>query len=181
METVTNIQKVIFGFDPTNILFVLGAIVFPICVALVYGIIYSLKKTFAIYEQQHKVLLYGGKAADTFGTAGADELNNDKNIREWSLIVLKSRNPDENERKFAIIAADALIERILELAGYHGDNLGDRLKKIESSDLDSLNDLWEAHKIRNRIAHEASYRLSQEDAARAIACFEKTLKELKYI
>ncbi|MDO8523512.1 MAG: hypothetical protein Q7S12_04530 [bacterium] len=177
METVNNIQTGIVNHDFSNAIFIWEAIIFPICVALIYGIIYSLNKTNAIYAKKRKELFRGTKETDIFN---APESKN-KNIQEWSLIVTKSRLPDENERKFAIIAADALIERILDLAGYHGENLGDRLKKIESSDLDSLNDLWEAHKIRNRIAHEASYRLSLEDAARAIACFEKTLKELKYI
>ena len=64
---------------------------------------------------------------------------------------------------------------------YDGENLGERLKKIESSDLDSLNDIWEAHKVRNRIAHEADYRMSPEDSAAAIGRFEKALRELEYI
>lgn len=177
METVKNIQTGILNHDFSDALFIWQAIVFPICVALIYGIIYSLNKTNAIYREKRKELFRGNKETDVFDSPESKN----KNIQEWSLIVTKSRLPDENERKFAIIAADALIERILDLAGYHGENLGDRLKKIESSDLDSLNDLWEAHKIRNRIAHEASYRLSLEDSARAISCFEKTLKELSYI
>jgi hypothetical protein len=177
MDTIKNIQENILGYDFYNALFIWQGIVFPVCAALIYGIVYALRKTMKIFEQQHRILRQGASESDIFNTV---EMKN-KNIEEWSRIVLKSRLPDENERKFSIIAADALIERILELSGYHGENLGERLKKIESSDLDSLNELWEAHKVRNRIAHEASFKLSMEDAARAIACFEKTLKELKYI
>lgn len=177
VETIKNLQETALSFDFSNILFVWQGIVFPFCVALIYGIIYSLNKTNKILAQQHKILRQGAAESDIFS---APETKN-KNIEEWNRIIMKSRLPDENERKFAVIAADALIERILELSGYHGENLGERLRKIESSDLDSLNDLWEAHKVRNRIAHEASYRLSPEDAARTMACFEKTLKELKYI
>lgn len=104
-----------------------------------------------------------------------------KNLEEWQKILSKGASLDENERKFAIIAADTLIEKILNLAGYSGENLGERLKKIEPSDLDSLNNLWEAHKIRNRIAHEADYKLSKEDAEAALKNFESTLRELEYI
>ncbi|OGF61330.1 hypothetical protein A2662_00550 [Candidatus Giovannonibacteria bacterium RIFCSPHIGHO2_01_FULL_45_33] len=177
MDQIDNIKTGILNHDFSNAIFIWEAIVFPICVALIYGIIYSLNKTNAIYAKRRKELLRGSKEADVFSTPES----RNKNIQEWVLIAAKSRLPDENERKFAIIAADALIERILDLAGYHGENLGDRLKKIESSDLDSLNDLWEAHKVRNRIAHEAGYKLSPEDSARVIACFEKALKELSYI
>lgn len=104
-----------------------------------------------------------------------------KNLEEWQKILTKGASLDENERKFAIIAADTLIEKILNLAGYTGENLGERLKKIEPSDLDSLNNLWEAHKVRNRIAHEADYKLSKEDAEQALKNFESALKELEYI
>lgn len=177
MDTLNNLQKSILNIDLSNTIFIWEAVVFPVCIALIYGTYYSLSRSMKIYEKWHREILRGSKEADIFN---APEAKN-KNAQEWNLIVVKSRLPDENERKFAIIAADALIERILDLSGYHGENLGDRLKKIESSDLDSLNDLWEAHKVRNRIAHEASYKLSLEDSARTISFFEKTLKELKYI
>ena len=177
MDTIKNLQETALSFDFSNILFIWQGIVFPVCVALIYGIVYALNKTNKIYESQHRILRQGANETDVFSSP---ETKN-KNIEEWNRIVIKSRLPDENERKFSIIAADTLIERILELSGYHGENLGERLKKIESSDLDSLNDLWEAHKVRNRIAHEASFRLSMEDTARTISCFEKTLKELKYL
>ena len=135
-----------------------------------YGIAYSIYQT----EQIHKSIRVSAKPKNI-----PEEKN--KASEEWQKILVKGASEDENERKFAIIAADTLIERILGLAGYAGENFGERLKKIEPSDLDSLNDLWEAHKIRNRIAHEADYRISKEDSERALKDFESALKELEYI
>src|SRR3989344_4249503 len=104
-----------------------------------------------------------------------------ESLENWQKILEKGRSLDENERKFAIIEADTLIEKILDLAGFHGENLGERLKGVERGDIESLDDIWEAHKIRNRIAHEADFKLSPESAELALSHFEKALKELAYI
>jgi|SRR3989344_1984368 len=178
-ELVNNIFNLMFevaellmSYDYTNIfewqwLRFLSAL---ISAAFIWGIVYCVSKTHRIYK--------GMRAFETPKTVPKDS---EDNVKGWEKILEKGRSEDENERKFAIIAADSLIEKILDLAGYSGANLGERLKTIESSDLDSLNNLWEAHKIRNRIAHEAEYKLPREDAVRALVLYERALKELKYL
>lgn len=104
-----------------------------------------------------------------------------KAFESWQKILEKGKSLDENERKFAIIEADALIDKILALSGYGGENLGERLKNVERGDIESLDDIWEAHKIRNRIAHEANFKLVPETAVLTLSRFEKALKELEYI
>lgn len=63
-----------------------------------------------------------------------------------------SDNP--NDWKLAIIEADIILDGLLKERGYAGNTLGERLKSIGPQQMDSLNDAWEAHKIRNMIAHE---------------------------
>jgi len=174
MQNLINFFAGVREYDFSDIVFMWKAFIFPVCGALLYGIIYSVAKTVKIFEKKHDELLRGSRE---FMPPPAREYN----IDEWRNISAKAVSADENERKFAIIAADSLVEKILALAGYEGENLGERLKKIESSDLDSLNDVWEAHKVRNRIAHEADYKLSPEDSSMAIRRFERVLRELEYI
>lgn len=158
------------SFDYSGIVFWLKMLAVFLSTLFVYGIIYSIYQTGKVYEAIHAFL----KPAHV-------PVDKSKNVEEWRKTLQKGQSENESERKFAIIAADTLIERILELAGYAGENLGERLKKVEKGDLDSLDALWEAHKIRNRIAHEADYKLSREEASRALLLFEQTLKELEYI
>lgn len=141
-----------------------------ILVLCVGGIIRNLYKSNQIF-----------KAVHVFDEPQSAPMEKNVNLENWRKILSQGSSDSENDRKIALVAADSLIEKILDLAGYSGDNLGERLKQIEPSDLDSLDALWEAHKIRNRIAHEAGYTLSREDALRALADFEKTLSELEYI
>ena len=62
------------------------------------------------------------------------------------------------------------------------DGLGEKLKNIEPSDFASLQDVWEAYKIRSRIAREgARFEISREEVKSALAQYEKGLKELKYL
>lgn len=58
-----------------------------------------------------------------------------------------------NDWKLAIIEADIILDEILKEKGYAGVSLGERLKSISPTQLQSLDDAWQAHKVRNQIAH----------------------------
>lgn len=170
MDTVFKMFADIQNYDYSGILFWWKVFVFNISIFFIVMIVYSVRQTLRIYRGMH-----------VFDKTPDLPEEKPKNIEEWKNILTKGSSLDENERKFAIIAADSLMDKILGMAGYEGENLGDRLKNIEPSDLDSLNDLWEAHKIRNRIAHEAGYKISKEDAEKALSNFEKALRELEFV
>ena len=157
-------------YNYSNIIFILKILAGAISIAFIFGIVYATRKTRETASTIH--------AFDSVKNVPKDI---HKNIEEWKNILEKANSEDENERKCAIIAADSLIEKILTMSGYHGQNLGEKLKAIERGDLDSLDDIWEAHKVRNRIAHEADFSLTKSESTYAIYRFEKALKELEYI
>lgn len=136
----------------------------------IYGIIYAITKSNKIFQAMH-----------AFDEPKSAPLEKNKNQEDWDKILAGGKSENENDRKQAVISADSLIDKIFGMAGYSGENLGEKLKNIEPADLDSLNALWEAHKTRNRITHEPGYQLSKEDSERALTNFEKALKELEYI
>ena len=96
----------------------------------------------------------------------------------WEEIQKHLNSTKEAEWKFAVIEADALVDSLLKASGYPGDTMGDRLKNINKAQIVTLDGLWEAHKIRNRLAHDLNYFLRYGEAKRAIQLYEKTLKEL---
>lgn len=169
-DGATKLTNFLIRHDYSRIIYWLKILASLLSALLIYGIAYSVYKA-------NKIL----KAMRAHDEPQGVPVEKDKNLEEWQKILAKSASENESDRKVALIAADTLIEKILALAGYSGENLGEKLKNIEPSDLDSLQDLWEAHKIRNRIAHEADYKLSREDATRALALYEKALRELEYI
>ena len=97
---------------------------------------------------------------------------------KWDEIQRHLNSIKEAEWKFAVIEADNLVDSVLKAGGYPGDTMGDRLKNMDKSQIVTLDGLWEAHKIRNRLAHDVTYFLRYGEAKRAIQLYEKTLKEL---
>ena len=161
-------------YDYSTILFWWKIVAAFISIALVAVIGY------AAYRTQEVFAIIRGTQKETIPPS-TNILPVQTNVDLWEKVRARVSSDDENERKLALIAADSLVDKILERSGYRGANLGERLKNIEPSDLDSLNDVWEAHKVRNRIAHEAHLPLPKEAAVLALSRYEKVLKELRYL
>jgi len=59
------------------------------------------------------------------------------------------------ELKHAVIEADKLVDFILKKKGYYGETFADRLRSAEPYiDHETYQGLWDAHKVRNQIAHD---------------------------
>ena len=98
----------------------------------------------------------------------------------WEEIMRHIDSPREGEWKFAIIEADKLVDDQLKTR-FAGETMGERLMNIDKTKLLTIDGLWEAHKVRNRLAHDTNYFLRHAEAVRAIRLFEQTLKELEAI
>jgi hypothetical protein len=97
----------------------------------------------------------------------------------WKHIQMLMEGVKSSEWREAITEADIMLDDVLMRKGYEGENLGERLKSMDRSMLASLDDAWEAHKVRNKIAHEGSaFDLSQTVAQRTIAMYENVFREL---
>lgn len=116
-----------------------------------------------------------------FHTEGALFEVERKNAR-WEQILAHVNSDNPNDWRLAIIEADIILDELVKNMGYHGETLGERMKGIEQSDFTSIEAAWEAHKIRNRIAHSGSdFILTQRETRRVISLFEQVFKEFEYI
>ena|SRR3989338_4069176 len=87
-----------------------------------------------------------------------------------------SRLPKEPTH--AILEADKILDEALKLKGYSG-NLGEKLKQANGL-FSSENNVWAAHKLRNRIAHELNINISENEAKTALNRFKQALKDLGF-
>src|SRR4051812_7391059 len=78
-----------------------------------------------------------------------------KNPR-WEHVQMLMRGKVVSEWREAIIEADIMLDDLLTQLGYAGATVGDKLKAADPSQIKTLQDAWEAHKVRNQIAHEGS-------------------------
>lgn len=102
-----------------------------------------------------------------------------KFFKQWEKIIDRLETGREAEYKLAVIEADGFLDDILEKMGYKGETMGDRLKQLSSIILPNLDEVWEAHKIRNNIVHDPDYRLTLEQAKRTLEIYEKSLRDLE--
>ena len=77
----------------------------------------------------------------------------------------------------AILNADSLLDKALRESGFPGQNMGERMKAAQKS-WSNADVVWSAHKMRNRIAHEANTQVNFDTARRTLASFKKGLKDL---
>jgi hypothetical protein len=104
-----------------------------------------------------------------------------KNER-WQKILALIETENPNDWKQAIIDADIILDEIVTAQGYGGVTLGEKMKSIEPSDFTTLDSAWNAHKVRNRIAHDGGdFVLTQREAKRVINLFAAVFREFQYI
>lgn len=96
----------------------------------------------------------------------------------WHRIQEHFYRGGESDLKVAILEADKLLNDALCDAGVMGTQLGERLKKATTQQVPNLNEIWQAHKLRNQIAHEPNFRLKRDLAERALDIYETALKNL---
>lgn len=90
---------------------------------------------------------------------------------------IESENP--NDWKLAIIEADIILDESLKRLGYAGTSLGERLRSVSSEALHSIDDAWQAHKVRNEIAHGgADFVLTNKLARETIVQYERVFEEM---
>lgn len=91
---------------------------------------------------------------------------------EWEAV----RNKISREPKHALIEADRLLDFVLKKRGYAG-SLGDKLKKAEDA-FSHADDIWKAHKLRNRVAHEVGFEVTEGEVRKAVSAYKQALWDL---
>lgn len=96
----------------------------------------------------------------------------------WNHIMQLIESGQENDWRQAIIEADIMLDELLDRLGYQGESTGEKLRAVNPAHFHTLNNAWEAHRVRNEIAHQGSaYQLSEHLAHRTIANYEAVFRE----
>jgi hypothetical protein len=107
---------------------------------------------------------------------GSKMIDQQKYRSRWLEITQNAGSTPETWQ-FAIMSADKLLDSALRDRGVPGETLGERLKNAKPY-LSSIDSVWRAHKLRNRIAHDDGVKVSQRQASDALKIFKKALTDL---
>ena len=144
------------------------------CFLFIVGTIYSLIRLHQIRKEENEVL--EGLMLEAIKTKESPQ-----NAR-WDNIVRLVGSFNEHEWRQAIIEADIMLDEMVSAMALPGETLGEKLKVVEKSDFNTINEAWEAHKVRNALAHEGTnYVLNQREARRVIDLYKKVFDEFRFV
>ncbi len=96
----------------------------------------------------------------------------------WDTIVELASSSQEGDWRRAIIEADAMLEEILSSRGYTGESTGEKLKQANPLQFTTIDLAWQAHKMRNAIAHLGeAFPLTQRDTQATIDLYRRVFEE----
>jgi hypothetical protein len=99
-----------------------------------------------------------------------------KLAKKWNLIRARLETGQNSQYKVAIIEADDIIDSLIRRMGYKGENMGERLDDVPSGQLDHIEELKQAHEVRNRIIQDDNFTLDRKSAEETMALYEEFLR-----
>ena len=94
---------------------------------------------------------------------------------EWNDVMTLFN--DTKTQPLSIIHADKLLDEALKCLGYYGNTMAERLVAAKAK-LQHKDDVWKAHKLRNKIVHESLHEPSEKEMKVALQGYYKTFKDL---
>lgn len=100
----------------------------------------------------------------------------------WNRVMEHANSPDEHQWRLAILEADIMLNELLDVLGYKGETMGEKMKQVNRASFNSIDEAWEAHKTRNRVAHEGSGSpLTEREKNIVITQYARVFKEFGFI
>ncbi len=101
---------------------------------------------------------------------------------KWEEVLDAIATSNPADWRLAIIEADTILDELLENSGLPGMTLGERLTNADEGNFRTLRDAWDAHMVRNKIAHQGSdFDMTHREAQQTITRYENVFREFEYI
>jgi len=125
------------------------------------------------------ILIFGGLlfAVIVLARKGPRPLDVDKYRTRWMTVEQQLKRDEVGSYQLCVLNADKLLDQALKDRGIQGETMGDRLKQMKSK-WSNANNVWSAHKLRNKIAHETDVKLDYNGARQALSAFKQALKDV---
>ncbi|MBR3595136.1 hypothetical protein IKL45_02790 [Candidatus Saccharibacteria bacterium] len=99
---------------------------------------------------------------------------------QTDFLAIENSLTKENPQSYnmSVVEGDKLLDKALLEMGLSGRTMGERLKKCGKEKFSQTNAVWNAHKLRNQIAHEPGFKLEYHQAKHALAIYKQALRDL---
>ncbi|MCX6703014.1 MAG: hypothetical protein NTW60_04100 [Candidatus Wolfebacteria bacterium] len=107
-----------------------------------------------------------------------ENISKKRAVKAWKQVKKRLIVGGDTNLKLAILECDRVLSEILKASAFPGNNLDERLKNINESQIACIEELRQVHKIRNRIVAEPDFMLTKGEAEIAVSIYKKAFVEL---
>jgi len=156
---------------------VIGIVSVSVSILCIFIIIFSLVRLIEIQifdaeEIEHEINHALAKDKET------DRTTNPR----WKYIQTLIESPNESDWRISILEADTLLEESFKAGGIEGNTMAELLEEAKTNGYPNIQGAWDAHLVRNKIAHEGQdFPLTQIEGRRIIKLYQNIFEDLKVI
>jgi hypothetical protein len=150
-------------------------VAFSLTLSLIFAaiIIYTVTRVFQLRQEEYK---YFQAVAHT---VTAQDIP--KTRLRWNHILEEANSDSPQNQRLAILEADIMLSELLDELGYKGETLADKMRQVPKANFNTIDLAWEAHRARNRVAHEAGFQMAPHEVRRIIGLYDKIFREFGFI
>lgn len=100
-------------------------------------------------------------------------------VSAWAKVESKLKEGSADSLRLAVVEADGIVDQALKRMGLNGETFADRLGRLNPDKYQTLDRLWDAHRLRNNLVHTPDFHVPAAKAEEAIAAYEAFLKDIK--
>lgn len=155
--------------------YVFSIISFAISALLLVGTVYAMIRFSELRRIEEEQLREAERAYRHAHAAAGEE-------SRWQRIIAHTASESPNDWRIAVMEADIMLDALLDSLGYIGASIAEKLKTAQPGAFRSIEDAWEAHKVRNAIAHRGSdFVLTKRATQETIAHYRRVFEEFKVV
>ncbi|OHA63308.1 MAG: hypothetical protein A3E07_03085 [Candidatus Wildermuthbacteria bacterium RIFCSPHIGHO2_12_FULL_45_9] len=101
--------------------------------------------------------------------------------KKWRRVMRRLETGAEADFKLSILEADTMLAGVLKRMVIPGTTIDEKLMQLSPVVIPNIEDLRNAHQVRNNIAHDPDFRISLLEARRALESYERAFRALDLI
>lgn len=126
------------------------------------------------------LLMYGIRRARSAGSSNWELFERERLQKAWREVEGLAKQGSAAGRKLAVIEADKLVDTALRKIGFPGETMAERMKVAEYQ-FPAIRQMWNAHRWRNQLVHEAHFSLSERQVLEALRAYEEVMRQMRVL
>lgn len=170
IEVLLSVRNYFAPFFRENLLLMqMVSLIFSIL--FLWGIIYIILKTNYLEMKREQFL----------DVLGQSKVSRRRSLKAWKQIQGRLKSEDQNNWKLAILEADLILNEILKMSGYLGDDLDEKLEIITPAQLANVEDVKMAHRVKNKIEKDPTDEIARKEVEETIAIYKEAFRQMNLI